>query len=695
MILRSLTLSGFRSFGPTPTRIDFDERVTALLGANGTGKTAILAALARMFGVNGRGRGLTSSDFHLPLGQAPNTTRKLFMEALFELTELLEDEADHSAVPVTLVNLTCCENGKFWLRMRLEGELSFADSLDGDIDEELFSITSLEEDFKEKEKTRIRASTRNRIHVHYVPASRDPVGELRYSASSILGRLLRSGRWSDEHRADVQNSAIDASSKMDAHPVVQKISEEIARSWNTLYRGKFFSKASLCFIPSELEDLLRATSLIFSYGPDRAVSEVSRLSDGQRSLLYISLIIAAHAIEQYVNDADPSEDNAFDVDRLRPPVFVLLALEEPENHLAPHYLGRVMMELQRFSAKPNAQTIVSTHSAGMVKRIHPNSIRHLRLTSARETSIQCVLLPKESSDAYQFVTETLRSYPEIFFSKVVVLCEGESERIILPRMLNVLMAQCEGEEVRGGKSKKAADPLGLDVRETLTVDDSFLSIVPIGGRHVNHFWRLLFSIKIPFVTLLDMDLGRYHGGWGRIKYVANQIIRWSNDESRVRDVKKTRRGIPVWDKSSPLSEEIEEDEITWIDWLEQMDAVFFSSPLDLDFMMLESYGGFYKHLSGGEVGPLDFPSDPDEQEGYEERLLAAVLKGRRADADFYEDEQLELFRWYRYRFLSNGKPSSHLSAFSRMTDEDIVDNAPDVLVRMACCVKKLVLEEDE
>jgi putative ATP-dependent endonuclease of the OLD family len=58
----------------------------------------------------------------------------------------------------------------------------------------------------------------------------------------------------------------------------------------------------------------------------------------------------------------------------------------------------------------------------------------------------------------------VRAYPELYFASLVVLCEGDSEEIVLPRL---------------------ATPLGLPL------DRRFVSVVPLGGRHVNHFWRLL------------------------------------------------------------------------------------------------------------------------------------------------------------------------------------------------------------
>ena len=30
-------------------------------------------------------------------------------------------------------------------------------------------------------------------------------------------------------------------------------------------------------------------------------------------------------------------------------------------------------------------------------------------------------------------------------------------------------------------------------------------MVPLGGRHVNHFWRLVHDLAIPHLTLLDLN----------------------------------------------------------------------------------------------------------------------------------------------------------------------------------------------
>ena len=57
-----------------------------------------------------------------------------------------------------------------------------------------------------------------------------------------------------------------------------------------------------------------------------------------------------------------------------------------------------------------------------------------------------------------------------------------------------------------------------------------MAIVPLGGRHVQHFWRLLSGLDIPYATLLDLDLGREGGGFGRVKTAIDNLLEIGADE---------------------------------------------------------------------------------------------------------------------------------------------------------------------
>jgi len=88
MRIARICLSNFRCFGEAPTTINLDD-LTALIGTNGTGKTAILTALVRLFGSRAADRTFDFSDFHLPPGVDPNAVEelKLWVEAWIEFPE--------------------------------------------------------------------------------------------------------------------------------------------------------------------------------------------------------------------------------------------------------------------------------------------------------------------------------------------------------------------------------------------------------------------------------------------------------------------------------------------------------------------------------------------------------------------------------------------------------------------------------
>jgi predicted ATP-dependent endonuclease of OLD family len=81
MFVERLTLSNFRCFGPEPQSVELHSGVTAFVGMNRSGKTALMQALSRLFGVTAEQRRLRRKDFHIPAAEidAPGE-RTLFIE---------------------------------------------------------------------------------------------------------------------------------------------------------------------------------------------------------------------------------------------------------------------------------------------------------------------------------------------------------------------------------------------------------------------------------------------------------------------------------------------------------------------------------------------------------------------------------------------------------------------------------------
>lgn len=108
-----------------------------------------------------------------------------------------------------------------------------------------------------------------------------------------------------------------------------------------------------------------------------------------------------------------------------------------------------------------------------------------------------------------------------------------------------------------------------------------IAVVPLGGRHVNHFWRLLYQLDIPFITLLDLDIERGGGGWGRIKYCLEQLLKNGVDRNQL--LKLENDTILSAEELSKMHKWENMDYLEgWVNFLANY-SIYFSAPLDIDF----------------------------------------------------------------------------------------------------------------
>ena len=566
------------------------------------------------------------SDFHVPFNEvAPPAERQLWIEADFLFPELGADD-DNSTVAPHFGHMRLDEvDGTPRVRFRLTATMG----LDGDIEESMVYVLDINADSSPLTTSQVPRSERNHIHVHYLPARRDPADHIAYGANALLGRMLRAVNW-DAERTVIKGLTDQISDSLAANPSINAFSRSLKSAWSALHKGSFFANPKLTFVASEIEALLRHMSVSFSPGHDEQLVDFSRLSDGQKSMLYLSLVLSSQAIGRAVL---AEEDDSFDADKLRPPVFTVVAVEEPENSLSPHYLGRIVNALNAMTGDGDAQALIATHAPSMLRRVAPERIRYLRLPQERTTRVTHIQLPDATDEAHKFVREAVQAFPEVYFSRLVILGEGDSEEIVLPRLL----------QVKGAP-----------------VDESAVTIAPLGGRHVNHFWRLLSALQIPYLTLLDLDVARYAAGWGRLKYVNDQLAVYEPSK-----VLPASHGVPNWDDATHKVRDYE----NYLDALEDRD-VYFSYPMDLDFAMLLAYPDAYGV----------------EREDPEESTIKAVLGKSHDDASQYSKDEQQLFNTYHQRFKLGSKPAAHIYALAQLTDEELLADMPASLSRLADAV---------
>jgi putative ATP-dependent endonuclease of the OLD family len=673
MKIKSLTLKNFRSFGPNPTIIDLDN-LTAFVGSNGCGKSTVLQALARLFGVTGAERILHQGDFHVRRKKPEKPEPiELLIEARIEFPELAGEAEPGDAVAECFRQMVVGEPGATpYCRVRLEGIWKPGNLSEGDIDQDLLWIKTTGDEVKTEHKQKMQSHDRSRIHVHYIPAVRDPLKQIRQAAGSIMHRLFSAVNWSDGIGESVKEASDKLSRSFRAEEGVGIIREALTKHWQALHPLPIYSDVHVRPLGRRFDELLAQVEAVFGPAPEGSEHGVERLSDGLKSLFYLTLIGAIFDIERttpadVVQTEAGQKKHGISRKELKAPSFTVLAVEEPENHLAPHYLGRIMKLLRDMAGSPSGQVLLSSHSASIMRRVEPEWVRYLRLDpETHETDVRSIKLPPEP-EAHKFVRQAVLAYPELYFARVVVLGEGDSEEIVLPRI-----AECHD----------------------VPVDASFVSIVPLGGRHVNHFWRLLDGLEIPYVTLLDLDREREGGGWGRIKYVGEQLIAVGKPKEEVLRIVPTD-GKPPFMSNSQL-EKMHTWKLSdgsnlqrWAERYEQY-GVFFSAPLDLDFLMQQSFPAAYQATAEGARGPeIPEANDPDRDEDIK-NAIKAVLKKKGSNGATYTDDEKTAFFWYRYLFLGRGKPTTHILAMGSIADKDLVTDCPAVLQRLVTKLKGLL-----
>ncbi len=684
MKIESITIRGFRCFDEIGQTINLDD-FTCFVGPNASGKTAAMLALSKLFGENNAQRQILSQDFHLTLGEDLNAkpSRHLMIECRLAFPEFEGNSTASSvAIPETFKQMIVDKpGGTPYCRVRLEATWSNDDDTPtGDVRQDLWWVLTSSDDpaIVESNRHPMRAGNRGKIRVVYVPAARDPDQQIRVTTSTSFGRLLKSIFWNGADKP-VKEILLQLQNQLSGLTGIQTISYEVQSSWSGFYPGRVAKEVALRALEEDPDSLLKLLVPTFRPGDDGGTITTDELSDGLKSLFSISLSLGLFRVEESLRKS--AETLGFNPEVAHKlPMLTVFAVEEPENHLSPHYLGRVMSELTSIVDDSQAQVIVSSHSPSILGRVKPDRVRYfLGDERTRQTQVKPVPLPKNKDDeAYKFIREAVRGFPELYFAHLVILGEGPSEEIVLRRLFEASEA-----------------PL----------DKHFISVVPLGGRHVNHFWRLLQGLGIRYLTLLDLDREKEGAGWGRVQYVRDQLIQWYG---------KGHEKLQ-WTTSSGELKSLEDEAYenlggksdsdiermnTWLRFFEKRFGVYFSAPLDLDFAMLEAFPETYKSLAPKNGGPrLPNPDEPNYRNEVKQRmkqvLAADVSKATVKLGETYSESQQELFAWYKYLFVDGAKkPTNHMLALSKIELSDLAANAPGVLKELVKRAQTLIKEEN-
>lgn len=648
MDIENIVVSNFRCFSETPVTVSLESDLTCFVGNNGSGKTTLIVALKRLFGSTREDRTVTRDDFYL----APDEDYKsisgqeLYIEVIFSFPELKGDTQKAREVCPAFSSVIYAdeEDGKLKARMRLEAlwdETEYED----EVQSKIYWVTTAEEvEFGEGKDFKFPVSSHDRKHIklRYIPAFRDSKATLKNEVKALTKILEDYTDVSPSHQKEIETISENLSDEIQNLESIKTTTALLEKIWSKTHDETLthYQEPRLEATPAETGELLRSISIKLAPSEDGGSRDISELSDGQISLLYFTLAIALYEIEQKHHAGKAKGFKELDKDI---PVFTIFAFEEPENHLSPYYLGRVLDVLHTKTKTLKATGIVTSHSPSVVRRMkRVEQIRHFRQEStsdSRYSVVKKILLPsKKSEEDYKYINQAVLAHPELYFSKLVLLGEGDSEEIVIPQL---------------------AKALDFDL------DPSFVAFVKLGGRHVNHMWRLLSGLNIPFLTLLDMDLGRNRAGPLRIKYAIDELEKLGKQFSFPSEInaQQLEQKSLTFEQLKNLAIKLEEY------------GVFYSFPLDLDMAMTRAYPDYYDASNANDSS--------------REALDKAVL-GENHEADEYDEDGCEIYsdeelKIYRYLFSTKSKVASHYQAIAdilELDEEEIGTKCPDFIKRL-------------
>ncbi|APD86588.1 hypothetical protein BM527_11100 [Alteromonas sp. Mex14] len=429
MYLSELNISNFRSFGPDGITVKFREGLTALVGENDSGKTAVIDALRFLLGTTDQEwLRFSDDDFHkTSVGNSESseikisgTFKKLTPGDKLGFAEYLTYGVGQGDEPILHLTLTAKRMGTRAGRPYIATDLRSG---------------------KHGEGPNLDNNCRLLLAATYLRPLRDAERELSSGRNSRLSMVLNSldgvdvGELFDAESADLSLFSSDEIKKLGllglgdlfnklivSHPHIENGKSKVNNHLEELQLHGDSLKSSISVSQSgsdsqRLRQLLEKLTL-------NVDNTSGRLGLGSNNILFIACELILLADDQ---------DN-----------FPLLLIEEPEAHVHAQRQLRLIQYLQKIvnlkeDKENKPQVIITTHSPNLASEVDLNNLVIIRAGKAFSTADGETKL---DSNDYKFLSRFLDvTKANLFFARGVMIVEGDAENILMPTL-----ATCIGKD---------------------------------------------------------------------------------------------------------------------------------------------------------------------------------------------------------------------------------------------------------
>ena len=466
MIIQKIKVKNFRLL--KEFELDFRKDISLLVGKNNCGKTSVMTIMNKLLGSNevnfswndfslsfqkdffGRTQspGLISDDF-IPEG----IRLQIFIEysnsdSYANIQKFMMDLNPDNNVIVLEFFYSCKENKFKQLMEDLQASNintfeEFSNYMSNNVAKYFdFQRYSRGFDIEDRETTDIVSENlkfseiKKLINIRTIKANREASNKVNDSSLSTLSQKYYNTKASGDdldmselHKA-IQNADKALSDAYNGNERKSGIFKEIFDSVK-----KFGSETDIMIRStiSEMDLLKNNTTLYYK-------NDEYHLPESYNGLGYLNLIGMIFEIETIISEFHGKEDE-------KPSDINILFIEEPEAHTHPQlqyvFIKNIKALLNerktKDSSKIDIQTVMTTHSSHIVSECDFSDVRYLVRSNGKIISKNFQELEEEygsDTQAFKFIKQYLNlNRSELFFSDKAIFIEGDTERILLPAMM--------------------------------------------------------------------------------------------------------------------------------------------------------------------------------------------------------------------------------------------------------------------
>ncbi|EPP1665077.1 ATP-dependent nuclease [Proteus mirabilis] len=424
MYLTELTITNFRSFGSDGITVKFREGLTALVGENDSGKTAVIDALRFLLGTTDQEwLRFSDDDFHKTSEDSSESSEIKISGTFKNLTssdklgfvEYLTYGINKDDEPTLHFTLTAKRIGTRAGRPYISTEIRSG---------------------KNGEGPNMDNNCRSLLAATYLRPLRDAERELSSGRNSRLSMVLNSLDGAEMGQLfDAETFSYDDIKKLgllglgdlfnkliEHHPHIENGKSKVNNHLEKLQLHGDSLKSSISVSQNgsdsqRLRQLLEKLTLNVDNTP-------GRMGLGSNNILFIAC--------ELILLADDQEH------------FPLLLIEEPEAHVHAQRQLRLIQYLQKIvntkkDEENKPQIIITTHSPNLASEVNLNNLVIIQAGKAFSTADGETEL---DSNDYKFLSRFLDvTKANLFFARGVMIVEGDAENILIPTL-----AKCIGKD---------------------------------------------------------------------------------------------------------------------------------------------------------------------------------------------------------------------------------------------------------